>query len=151
MVDPGRAHVLIIGSLPPSDASSLSTTSVLTLTVTCDRDAGAAVLAAVQGRTVIAAVADEGPLFDSLYSDLRRLGSVEVRRGPQAPSLPAMPPECQEVLALLAAGLSLGVAATRLHISRRTADRRLAQAREALGVRTSVEAVLAYREWAQRN
>ena len=45
-------------------------------------------------------------------------------------------------LELLAEGRSLGNAAATLHISRRTADRRLAAARRALGVRTTTEALL---------
>jgi LuxR family transcriptional regulator len=49
----------------------------------------------------------------------------------------------QRVLALVRAGLAVGEAARELHISRRTADRRLAAARRKLGVRTTAEAVVA--------
>ncbi len=114
-------------------------------------DVAAAVLDAAQGQAVLASVADGDPLFDVLYSDLRRLGSGEVRRAPADSMLPPLPAECEELLVLLAAGQSLGSAASQLHISRRTADRRVAQARDLLGVRTTVEAVVAYRDNVSRD
>lgn len=49
----------------------------------------------------------------------------------------------QRVLSLLREGLAVGEAAQELHISRRTADRRLAAARTKLGVATTAEAVVA--------
>lgn len=49
----------------------------------------------------------------------------------------------QRVLSLLREGLAVGEAAHELHISRRTADRRLAAARTKLGVATTAEAVVA--------
>jgi DNA-binding NarL/FixJ family response regulator len=48
----------------------------------------------------------------------------------------------RRLLELLGRGLSVGEAATRLHLSRRTAERRLAEARAALGAATNAEAVL---------
>jgi DNA-binding NarL/FixJ family response regulator len=45
---------------------------------------------------------------------------------------------------LLAEGKALGRAAEELHLSCRTADRRLASARDKLGVATTAEAVVAY-------
>jgi DNA-binding NarL/FixJ family response regulator len=114
-------------------------------------DVAAAVLDAAQGQAVLASVADGDPLFDVLYSDLRRLGSGEVRRAPADSMLPPLPAECEELLVLLAAGQSLGSAASQLHISRRTADHRVAQARDLLGVRTTVEAVVAYRDNVSRD
>jgi len=45
------------------------------------------------------------------------------------------------LLAALAGGLSVAAAAERLCISRRTAERRLSEARRVLGVRTTAEAV----------
>jgi DNA-binding NarL/FixJ family response regulator len=50
--------------------------------------------------------------------------------------------EQQQLLSLLAEGLTVREAATRLHLSRRTAERRLAEARAALGAATNAEAVL---------
>jgi DNA-binding NarL/FixJ family response regulator len=50
--------------------------------------------------------------------------------------------EQRQLLQLLADGLSLAEAAAFLHLSRRTAERRLTEARGALGVTTTAEAVL---------
>lgn len=50
--------------------------------------------------------------------------------------------EQRRLLALLACGLSVPETARRLHLSRRTAERRLAEARAALGAATNAEAVL---------
>ncbi|HJP88784.1 MAG TPA: LuxR C-terminal-related transcriptional regulator [Candidatus Limnocylindrales bacterium] len=49
--------------------------------------------------------------------------------------------EGRAILARLAIGRSLGAIARELHLSRRTADRRLADARAALGVERTTEAV----------
>lgn len=48
----------------------------------------------------------------------------------------------RRLLALLGRGFTVREAARRLHLSRRTADRRLADARAALGAATNAEAVL---------
>jgi DNA-binding CsgD family transcriptional regulator len=58
----------------------------------------------------------------------------------------AIDPDGTSLLALLLQGRSLGEAAPLLHLSRRTADRRLAAARVALGVATTAEALLAFQE-----
>jgi DNA-binding CsgD family transcriptional regulator len=50
--------------------------------------------------------------------------------------------EQRRLLALLGSGLAVREAARRLHLSPRTAERRLAEARAALGARTNSEAVL---------
>jgi DNA-binding CsgD family transcriptional regulator len=50
----------------------------------------------------------------------------------------------QELLRLLATGATVGQAASILHVSRRTACRRLLLARAKLGASTTVEAVLAF-------
>ena len=58
------------------------------------------------------------------------------------------PLTCEErrLLELLADGQAIGEAAETLHVSRRTADRRLAAVREKLNVRTTAEAVLVAHE-----
>lgn len=55
-------------------------------------------------------------------------------------------PEARALISRLAAGATLGQAAKAVHMSRRTADRRLAQARRALGVERTVVAIA----WAHR-
>ena len=54
----------------------------------------------------------------------------------------ALDEEQRRLLGLLARGLSVPAAARRLHLSPRTAERRLAEARAALGATTNAEAVL---------
>jgi DNA-binding NarL/FixJ family response regulator len=50
-------------------------------------------------------------------------------------------PDARALISHIAAGATLGQAAHALHLSRRTADRRLAQARRALGVDRTVAAI----------
>jgi DNA-binding CsgD family transcriptional regulator len=59
------------------------------------------------------------------------------RHGP----IPVLCTDGRAILGLLAEGATLGAAAATLHMSRRTADRRLAEARAALQVERTVEAV----------
>ena len=58
----------------------------------------------------------------------------------------ALEPDARALINRIAAGDTLGQAAHALHLSRRTADRRLAQARRALGVERTVVAIV----WAHR-
>lgn len=107
-----------------------------------ERDAAAALLAAVSGSGVVVDARAERDVVDRLCADLRTLGPCEHRLERRA--RPALTREQRELLALLADGLALGEAAARLHLSRRTADRRLAAARAALGAATTAEAVRAF-------
>lgn len=112
--------------------------------VSADDDAAAAVLAAVSGAELVVSARASREVVDRLCEDLRRLGEVDHRVGAGSNSLD---PDDEYLLALLLGGTDLGHAARALHISRRTADRRLARARAALGV-TSTPAAL--REAARR-
>jgi DNA-binding CsgD family transcriptional regulator len=102
-------------------------------------DAGRAVLVAVWGAGVLARARAERDVVDHLCEDLRRLGPLEHLTSPR-PKTP-LDAEQRALVALLAGGNSLGDAASELHISRRTADRRLAAARSQLGVETTAEAI----------
>lgn len=102
-------------------------------------DAADAVLAALDGADLVLACTAPDEVVDALVDDLWHLGTVEHVATPGV----ALSAEQVALLSRLGAGDSLGEAATRLHLSRRTADRRLAQVRAALGVRTTAEAVLA--------
>jgi DNA-binding CsgD family transcriptional regulator len=110
------------------------------------QDAAAAVLAAMTGAGIVADVfgATEA-IVEQLNGDLRTFGPVDVLTDDRQPGL-AMPvavsPESAALLVRLADGASLQEAASSLAMSRRTADRRLAEARQALGVRTTAEAVV---------
>ena len=108
--------------------------------VASDRDAAAAVLAALAGYGLVLEIRIDGPSLDRLLDDLRHLGSVrQITVG--APAAPAIDEEARQLLRLLAGGTTLGEAARTMGISRRTADRRLAAIRVALGVDRTVEAV----------
>lgn len=104
-----------------------------------------AVLLAVRGHRVVALVAGPSEVADRLYRDLRRLGGARMRRTPAVGSDVTLQAPGWAVLSLVAQGLRLQEVARDLHVSRRTVDRRLAQVRRELGVRTTTEAVLAYR------
>lgn len=101
-----------------------------------------AMLAAVGGAGLIVRVTASREVADRLLDDLRRLGSVEHRLG--EPARVPLTSEQRALLDLLSNGTTLGVAATRLGLSRRTADRRLAEARRVLGGATTAEALVAY-------
>jgi DNA-binding NarL/FixJ family response regulator len=112
--------------------------------VATDEDAAAAVLAAVEGSGVLALARARRELIDRLLDDLRRLGAVEHRTADRAVG-PPLDQTQRRLLELLAEGLPLGTAAQTLHISRRTADRRLAAIRAAYGVTTTAEALISAR------
>lgn len=102
-------------------------------------EAALAVLAAVNGERLVLIAAAEREVIDRLCDDLRRLGTLDHRVG--TPAGPQLAPDERALLAHLVGGATLGAAAKALHISRRTADRRLAAARAALGARSTAEAV----------
>lgn len=103
-------------------------------------DAAAALVAALAGQGLVARTLASRDVVDRLIDDLRRLGPVDHRMG-RAQAAPDIPSEARAILGLLAEGESLGEAAATLGISRRTADRRLAVARQALGAKRTTEAV----------
>ena len=103
-------------------------------------DAASALIAALGGAGVVVAAHAPADVMDLLLADLRHIGPVEHRR-PLAAGAPNLDSTEQAILTLLAAGHSLGDAATRLGLSRRTADRRLAAARRVLGVDRTAEAI----------
>lgn len=113
---------------------------VRTGTVASADDAAAALLAVLRGSGVVVAARVPREVLDRLLDDLRHVGSVDHRLGGPPPARP-VPDEALAILARLAEGWSLGEAAADLGLSRRTADRRLAEARRALGVERTAEAV----------
>jgi len=116
------------------------------------RDAGEAaeaLLAAVGGTGVVVHALADRDVIDPLVDDLRRLGAVDHRVGEPEPGSGLTVDE-RRLLDALASGRTLGEAADELHLSRRTADRRLASARRKLGVATTAEAVVAHVRAASR-
>lgn len=105
-------------------------------------DAAQAVLAALDGFGLLLVAAAPEDVIDRLVDDLRHLGPVEHRAGAgPTVSRPALRPQARAILGLLAEGHTLGDAASLLGLSRRTADRRLAEAKAILGAQRTTEAV----------
>jgi DNA-binding NarL/FixJ family response regulator len=109
--------------------------------VTDEASAGEAMLAALRGEMLVIHALAPRPILDRLYGDLRRLDGLVVRTQPAQGRQDLLTVDEAAVLRLLALGRSLREAAVELHLSPRTADRRLARARAALGASTTVEAV----------
>ena len=105
--------------------------------------------AAARGAGLVA-ITDAGTdVGRALLADLGRLGPVTL--DPEAEVAAedeqggnTLLPEQRALLDRLANGETIAAAAAAEFLSLRTANRRIAQAREALGVRTTREAVLAY-------
>ncbi|MBO0870680.1 MAG: LuxR family transcriptional regulator [Micromonosporaceae bacterium] len=113
-----------------------------------------AVHAAARGAGVVAIVEPAGEVGRALLADLSRLGPViqdpeaevephESADGDGGP-VAVLLPEQRALLDRLANGETIAAAAAAEYLSLRTANRRIAQARDALGVRTTREAVLSY-------
>jgi hypothetical protein len=112
-----------------------------------------AVLGAARGAGVVAIADTTSDLGRALVADLGRIGAVGT--DPNAPwageqpdtgsgTGPQLAPEQRALLERLANGETIAAAAAAEFLSLRTANRRIAEARELLGVRTTREAVLAY-------
>lgn len=105
-------------------------------------DARRALLAAIGGAGLAVRAGADRRTIDQLVDDLRRLGEVEHVMDVAARPAPLLRSQ-RSILALVREGLTIRQAAARLGVDRRTADRRLAAARLALGVRSTAEAAAA--------
>jgi DNA-binding NarL/FixJ family response regulator len=109
--------------------------------VRCPDEAARALDAAIRGEGLVVAVPSIDA-FSGFLDDLSRLGSVRfIGRDDPIESIDPLDDEQRRLLSLLAEGSSIIEASARLHLSRRTASRRLATARQALGARSTAEAV----------
>jgi DNA-binding NarL/FixJ family response regulator len=104
-------------------------------------DAAAALLTAVAGAGLVVHARADRAVIDRLVDDLRRFAPVDHRTTEPEPG-PALTPDERRLLDRLVGGWTLGEAAADLNLSRRTADRRLASAREKLGAATTAEAIV---------
>jgi hypothetical protein len=111
-----------------------------------DLDTAALVVqAAARGAGIVAVTDAAAELGRALVDDLRRLGPVHLAADSDGADMFArLVPEQRALLQRLANGETIAAAAAAEFLSLRTANRRIAQARELLGVRTTREAVLAY-------
>jgi DNA-binding NarL/FixJ family response regulator len=103
-------------------------------------DARRAVLAALAGSDLVVDCRADREIADAMCDDLRRLGRLDhrVMAAPDA----VLGNDQRLLLSALAAGRSLSWAAQQLHVSKRTADRRLAAARTSLGAANTAEAIV---------
>ncbi|MEV1289218.1 LuxR family transcriptional regulator [Micromonospora sp. NPDC049679] len=130
----------------PWDVSA--TKLVLFGRVTDPETVAQAVLAAARGAGLVVIADTSGDLGRTLLGDLSRLGTVHRDPHEEPARAPAgmarLIPEQRALLDRLANGETIAAAAAAEFLSLRTANRRIAQARALLGVRTTREAVLAY-------
>jgi hypothetical protein len=113
------------------------------------RTADLVVRAAAAGAAVIALTDPTGPVGRSLVAGLRQLGPVVTGPAVGTGAAPTgqgtrLLPEQRALLDRLAEGETIAAAAAAEFLSLRTANRRIAAARQLLGVRTTREAVLVY-------
>lgn len=133
----------------PDPAWDVSDKQLLLFGRVADMETAAlAVIAAARGAGVVVIADADAEPGRSLLADLGRIGPV----GTDADDTPGdaaeddlpLTEEQRALLARLADGETIAAAAVSEFLSLRTANRRIAQARAALGVRTTREAVLAY-------
>jgi hypothetical protein len=108
-----------------------------------------ALLAAARGAGVVAITDPASETGRALLADLARIGPVSTDpdtgdEEPAGTARPQLAPEQRALLERLANGETIAAAAAAEFLSLRTANRRIAEARDVLGVRTTREAVLAY-------
>lgn len=105
-----------------------------------------AVFAAARGAGVVAICDPKGEVGRALRDDLARIGPLGADDGEPAEETGDSPITTEQaaLLARLADGETIAAAASAEYLSLRTANRRIAAARKALGVATTREAVLAY-------
>jgi hypothetical protein len=116
--------------------SPLKPGTLVAMVVTDPAGAQAAVLEAMRGAGVLVRADGERAVVDDLVEDLANLGQVLRVDGGQAIELE---PDTWRLLHALAAGTTASVAARSLHLSIRTANRRIADAKEAMGVQTRAQ------------
>lgn len=133
-----RRHITIEDA--PWDLSAENL--ILDVTIESTDDAALIVAGCARGVGLLGRLAlEDTGVGHAFLRDLHRIGPVQrVDRSQLFEGLPLSGDELA-VLQALGSGASVGEAADALFISKRTAERRVASARKALGVRTTAEAV----------
>ena len=108
-------------------------------------DARRALLAAVAGAGLVVGCSADRETVDRFLADLRRLGPVEHVHDDDRTAAGPLTDVERALLGLLAEGLTVREAAAEVGVSTRTADRRLALARQRLGVGSTAAAIVAAR------
>jgi DNA-binding CsgD family transcriptional regulator len=132
--DVATARLVLFGRVPDLDTATL------------------VVQAAARGAGIVAITDAAAALGRALVDDLRRLGPVHLDPGSdgnRADVFTQLIPEQRALLQRLANGETIAAAAAAEFLSLRTANRRIAQARDLLGVRTTREAVMAFLQRSQ--
>jgi DNA-binding NarL/FixJ family response regulator len=142
-----RGWQVLRGFAPDDEPWDLAPAKVVAVgAVTGQAEAEAALLCAVRGAGLVVTLDRGGSWAAGFLADLERLAPAPAAEPAAAPDPAAvvLTAEQLDLLELLADGHSIAEAARLRYLSLRTANRRVAQARAALGVPTTREAVLAY-------
>lgn len=126
--DVSAARLVLFGRVPDLDTAQL------------------AVLAAARGAGVVVIAEEQSETGRAVLADLSRIGPVRTgaEGGEAATDELPLSDEQRSLLERLGAGETIAAAAEAEFLSLRTANRRIAEARKALGVRTTREAVLTF-------
>ena len=126
----------------PADPFDLSDRRIVVTAAVGDADCAAgALLAASRGCSIAASVTLPDAAREAFLDDLARLVSIE----PSAASGATLAPDQVELLSRLAGGATVKHAADQLGLSRRSATRRLTDAKRVLGVSSTSAAIKAVR------
>ncbi len=143
----GEGWAIREGFAAPREPWDLTTSRlVFTGAVSCRSVVADVVLAAARGAGVATVADPDTEAGRLLLTDLRRIGPVARSPDAQAGAGAELPlsEEQRALLKRLADGQSIAAAAAAEFLSLRTANRRIAAARDALGVRTTRQAVVEY-------
>jgi hypothetical protein len=140
-------HLVLFGRVPTMSAATVAATSA-------NRGVGIVAIAEVNsapGRMLLSVLESLGPVLRTADAFPDGTGAAPLHNGAVLVSsagdnevLAALLPEQRALLGRLANGETIATAAAAEYLSLRTANRRIAQARSSLGVRTTREAVLVF-------
>ncbi len=141
MGSPVATHLVLYGRVATLSASAAATTAA-------GRGVGIVAIAdgaTPPGRALLTALETLGPVFRTEFGHENSIDmSPIIERLSDGQVLANLLPEQRALLGRLANGETIATAAAAEYLSLRTANRRIAQARSQLGVRTTREAVLVF-------